>query len=162
MKIINILTADNLATDGSKFEKSYQILEEARTNTTAAIENIAHLCEEETIKNLIDQDKVDKYSYELYLQFMYTEDDLKTLKETKQKMETLSADLNLFFDKVEQMLKMLENNSGSWTVEDGQLYFDRDDLVDEYNALYEELNQIVTEKFSTYEKKDDQIQQSNI
>ena len=87
MKIINILTADNLATDGSKFEKSYQILKESRTNTTVAIENIVHLCEEETMKNLIDQDKVDNYSYELYLQLMYTEEDLKTLKETK-KMET--------------------------------------------------------------------------
>lgn len=79
-------------------------MKESRTNTTVAIKNIVHLCEEETIKNLIDQDKVDNYSYELYLQLMYTEEDLKTLKETKK-----------------------------W-------------------------KPFVTEKFSTYEKKDDQIQ----
>lgn len=150
-KLINILSADNIKADGPAFTNSYKILEETRTNSTQAIETIANLCDEKTIKNLIDKEKVSDYSYDLYLQLMYTEEDLKELQETKQEMETLSVNLNLFLDKVTEMLNMLERNSNAWTIEDGQIYFDNDTLVNEYNQLYNELNQIATEKFSTYQ-----------
>lgn len=149
-ELTNILSAENLASDGPHFQKSYQILEETRKNSTEAIEKIANLCDEETIKNLIDKDKVDSYYYELYQKLMYTKDDLKEFAETKQEMQTLSENLNIFLDKVKEMLNMLENNSNSWIIENGQLYFDTDELVAEYNALYNELNQIATEKFSNY------------
>lgn len=146
--LINILSADNLQADGPDFVSSYQILKEVRENSTGAIQKIVSLCNEDTIKSLIDKEKVDDYSYELYLQLMYTEDDLKEFAETKVEMQTLSTNLNLFLDKVEEMLNMLEENSNYWTIDDGQLYFDSDTLVDEYNKLYNELNQIVIEKFS--------------
>lgn len=150
-KLINILSADNIKADGPNFTNSYKILDETRKNSTAAIQIIASLCEEETIKNLIDKEKVSDYSYNLYLQLMYTEEDLKDFKETKQEMETLSTNLNLFLDKVTEMLNMLERNKNAWTIEEGQLYFDNDTLVAEYNKLYNELNQIATEKFSAYQ-----------
>lgn len=148
--LINILSANNIQTDGPKFEKSYQILEAARKNSTDALQAIANLCDEETIKNLIDKEKVDEYYYDLYIQLMYTEEDLKTFAETKQQMQDLSTNLNLFLDKVNQMLNMLERNSGSWEIKDGQIYFDSDALVNEYNTLYNELNKIA-EKFTSQE-----------
>lgn len=150
-KLINILSADNLQADGPKFQNSYYIIEETRKNSTTALQNIAKLCEEENLKNLIDKEKVDDYSYELYLQLMYTEDDLKTFKETKQQMEEYSDNLNLFLDKVTEMLKMLERNSDAWEIADGQIYFDTNALVNEYNTLYDELNKIAIEKFGTKE-----------
>ena len=143
--LINILSANNIQADGPKFQRSYKIIEETRTNSTNAIQTIANLCEEETIKNLIDKEKVDDYYYELYLQLMYTEEDLKTFAETKQEMEMLSTDLNRFLDKVTEMLNMLERNNGNWEIADGQLYFHSDALVNEYNTLYNELNQIANE-----------------
>ena len=78
---------------------------------------------------------------------MYTEEDLKTFKATKQQMEEYSTNINLFLDKVTEMLNMLERNTGSWEIADGQIYFNTNTLVNEYNTLYNELNQIATEKF---------------
>lgn len=147
-ELINILSAENLKNDGPNFNKSYQTIETTRTNLTTSLQIIANLCKEETIKNLIDKEKVDEYSYELYLQLMYTEDDLKSFAKTNKQMEELSANLNLFLDKVTEMLKMLEKNNGFWEIENNELYFHKDSLVNEYNKLYDELNQIVKEKFS--------------
>lgn len=163
-ELTNILSAENLAADGPHFQKSYQILEETRKNSTEAIKKIANLCEEETIKNLIDKDKVDVYYYELYQKLMYTKEDLEDFAETKQEMQTLSENLNIFLDQVKGMLNMLENNSSSWVIENGQLYFDTDELVAEYNTLYSELNQFVTENFSQYNTQttDNNSQENNI
>lgn len=147
-QLISVLSAENLQADGPNFKNSYQIIENARKNSTAALQNIANLCDEEAIKNLIDKEKVDDYYYDLYIELMYTEEDIKTFKETKVQMEELATNLNLFLDKVTEMLNMLERNSDSWYIENGQLYFSTDALVTEYNTLYNELNQIVTEKFT--------------
>ena len=155
-ELINILSAENLVSDRPKFEKSYQTLDKTKTKVTEAIQTIANLCEEETIKNLIDKEKVDDYSYELYLKLMYTEEDLKSLQETKQEAESLSNSIVLFLDKAKEILDMLEKNSNHWTIENGQIYFDTNDLVNEYNRLYNELNKIANENFSSSENKNSQ------
>lgn len=161
-ELIQILSAENLAADGPKFVKSYQLLKETKENSTEALQVIVDLCKEETIKDLIDKEKVDDYSYELYLELMYTEDDLKDLAETGQEMEVLSNNLNTFLDKVEAMINMLEKNSDFWYVEDGQLYFETDALVNQYNTLYDDLNKFVEDNFTTNSTDTKQGSQSNI
>lgn len=157
-KFISILSADNLVTDRPNFIRSHQVLETARKNITEAIGEITNLCEEETLKNLIDKDKVDEYYYDLYLQLMYTEKDLGTFKEIKTEMEELSNNLNLFLDKVKEILNFLEKNNSSWEVISGQIYFKTNDLVNEYNRLYQELNTMATEKFFTSSNDDSSSQ----
>lgn len=148
--LIYILSAENLKNDGPKFEKSYKILKDTKDKTTSAIQRIIELCKEDTIKDLIDKDKVDDYSYDLYLELMYTKKDLEELKTTQIEIQTISNDLIAFLDKVEQMINMLSTNSDKWYIEKDQLYFETDNLVNQYNKLYKELNDIVKEKFSKY------------
>lgn len=146
--LINILSATNLESDRPKFENSYRILSETRDKSNQAMETIIDLCSEETIKELIDKKKIDSYSYDLYLELMYTEDDLKDLEKTKTEMQVVSDNLNKFLDKVEAMIKMLEANSDYWFIDEGQLYFEKDSLVTEYNNLYNDLNDFVNENFA--------------
>lgn len=147
--LIQILSAENLQVDGPNFEKSHKILNDTRNNSTLAMQTIIDLCNEDTIKNLIDKDKIDNYSYNLYLELMYTDNDLKELAETKKEMENISNHLNVFLDKVEAMIQLLEKNSSYWYIEDGQLYFETDALVSQYNGLYDDLNQYVKDNFSS-------------
>lgn len=146
--LINILSVTNLESDRPKFENSYKVLSETRDKSNQAMETIIDLCSEETIKELIDKKKVDGYSYDLYLELMYTEDDLKDLEKTKTEMQVISDNLNNFLDKVEAMIKMLEVNSDYWFIDEGQLYFEKDSLVTEYNNLYNDLNDFVNENFA--------------
>lgn len=154
-ELTNILAPENLEKNRPDFDESKELLNEARQNTTDAINRISDLCEEETIKNLLDKDKVDKYYIDLYEDLMYTDKDLKELQETKQEMDTLSQNLNLFLDKVEEMLTFLENNNNYWYIENNQIYLETEDLVEEYNNLYSELNKIATENFDTNNQSND-------
>ena len=154
-ELTNILAPENLEKNRPDFAESKELLNEVRQNTTDALNKISDLCEEETIKNLLDKDKVDKYYIDLYEDLMYTDKDLKELQETKQEMDTLSKNLNIFLDKVEEMLTFLETNNNYWYIENNQIYLETEALVEEYNNLYNELNKIATENFDTNNQSND-------
>ena len=158
--LIQILSATNLKNDGPNFNSTHKVLTETRKKTNDAMTTIINLCNEETIKKLINKDKIDNYYYELYLNLMYTKDDLKELITTKNEMQTISDNLNVFLDKVEAMIKVLEANSDYWFIEDNQLYFEKTSLVTEYNNLYNDLNEFVSEKFSN-QKSSNKVDSTN-
>ena len=83
---------------------------------------------------------------------MYTKEDLNELENTKKEMESISSNLNVFLDKVLEIVNLLKNNSDNWYIEDEQLYFESSNLVDKYNSLYNELNKFVKDKFSKYKE----------
>lgn len=141
-ELSNILAPETLTAQRPGFVKNYAVIEKDRTKVTNALARISKLCEEETVANLIDKEKVEDYSYDLYKELMLTKKDIQDLKETKEKMEKLSNNLNVFFDKVVEILDFLKNNDNSWSYENGQLYFSTDELVDKYNNLYKDLVEI--------------------
>lgn len=146
--LINILSPANLEKDRPHFQQSFQLLDAAEAKTKEAINTIISLCNEEKIKNLLDKEKVDDYYIDLYQELMYTKKDIQTLNETKVEMEELSNNIDAFLKKVREILQMLERTNDSWQIEDNQIYFDNNQQVEEYNRLYNELNQIATEKFT--------------
>ena len=147
--LINILSIDNLQKERPNFLKSHSMIENAKKQSTDSLHKISQLCDEEYIKNLLDKDKVSDYYVKFYRQLMYSESDLKYFRETKESMEELSTNINLFLDKVDEILKMLEKNNDSWFIENQQIYFSSSKLVDEYNNLYKELKTIASEKLNT-------------
>lgn len=149
-KLITILSASNINSDGPEFIESYNILAETRNNTNTAINNIIDLCSEEKIKSYVKKKDVGKYYYDLYLSIMLNEDDLDMLSSTKSEMKELNDNFITFLDKVEAIFNMLKNNSDYWYIENNQLYFEKNELVSEYNNLYNDLNNFVKEKFSKY------------
>ena len=149
-QLIYILSAKNLETDGPNFDNSYKTITNTKENINKAIQKITNLCKEETIKNLIEKEKVNDNSYELYLELMYTKKDLEELTKTKTEIETINNDLNTFLDKVKVMLDMLKENKDNWYIDKEQLYFETSSLVNKYNNLHKDLNDFVTEKFSKY------------
>lgn len=161
-QLIHILTAKNLETDGPNFDNSYKIITNTRENTNKSIQKIASLCTEDTIKNLINKEKVNKKTYELYLELMYTKKDLEELTKTKTEIETVNNDLNTFLDKVKVMLDMLKENQDNWYIDKEQLYFETSSLVNKYNSLHKDLNDFVTEKFSKYKNNTNENTNNNV
>ena len=138
----NILSPKTLEERRPNFQSSYQLISSTKKNTLEAFNKISSLCEEKTIKTLIDKDKVDDYSYDLYLELMYTKEDLKEMKEIKENMQTLSNDMEQILDKVIEVLDLLKENNSSWRTENDQIYFDSNELVNRYNNLYNDLQEI--------------------
>ena len=139
--LISILSIESLKEDNPNFTKSHQLINTTKRNLSKAFENISNLCEEETIKNLIDKEKLSdsEYYYDLYLSLMYTEKDLEKLSKTKEEMEVISNNLNLFLDKVDEILTFLETNADYIEYTDTNINFTNDALLNEYNNLLDEL-----------------------
>lgn len=143
-ELTNILTVNSLRNDSPNYTNSHILISNTKIKLTKELENISSLCEEETIKNLIDKDKLSdsEYYYDLYLDLMYTKKDLETLKNTKEEMETLSNKLNEFLDKVDEILTLLETNANYIEYTDTDIYISDDNILNKYNNLIEELTTI--------------------
>ena len=77
-ELTNILTINSLRNDSPNYTKSHTLISDTKSKVTKELENISRLCEEDTIKNLIDKEKLSdsEYYYDFYLNHMYTEKDL--------------------------------------------------------------------------------------
>lgn len=159
-EFIQVLSADNIVSDGPYFTKSLTIIDNAIQNVKESMNNIIYLCSEEAILELLDKNKVDDYYIDFYKELMLTDSDKEDLNATKEKMTNLSIDVEEFLNKAKEILLMLKSNNGSWSISDGQLYFTTNDLVDTYNNLYNELRDKAN-KIQEYYKVEDKDNSSN-
>ncbi len=150
-ELTNILTVESLRNDSPNYLKSHTLISNTKSKVTKEIENISSLCEEETIKNLIDKDKLNdsEYYYDFYLDLMYTEKDIEMLNSTKEEMEALSNNLNEFLDKVDEILTFLETNANYIEYTDTDIYISDDNILNEYNNLIEELTTLANNLTNT-------------
>ena len=140
-ELTNILTINSLRNDSPNYTKSHTLISNTKSKVTKELENISSLCEEDTIKNLIDKDKLSdsEYYYDFYLNLMYTEKDLEMLKSTKEEMATLSNNLNEFLNKVDEILTFLETNANYIEYTNTDIYISDNNILNKYNNLIEEL-----------------------
>lgn len=140
-ELTNILTLNSLRNDSPNYIKSHELINNTKNKVTKELENISSLCEEETIKNLIDKDKLSdsEYYYDFYLDLMYTKKDLEELKKTKEEMEKISNNLDLFLDKVDEILTFLETNANYIEYTNTNIEFENNNLLDQYNKLINDL-----------------------
>lgn len=150
-EFIQILSVNNIASDGPNFTKSITLIDNTIKDVKDSLNNIINLCNEEAILGLIDKSKVDDYYIDFYKELMLTDSDKKDLDSTKKEVTNLSINIEEFLNKAKEMLLMLKSNSGSWSVSNGQLYFTTDDLVNTYNNLYNELTE-KAKKIQEYNK----------
>lgn len=144
-QLTNILSIESLVNDRPDFTISHTTIKNTKSKLSKAIENINNLCNENTIKNLIDKDKLSDsdYYYDLYLQLMYTKKDLKELEKIRKDMEELSTKLNTYLDKMDQVLTFLQTNDQNIEYSD-KLYFNSENLLTEYKRLISELDIIAS------------------
>ena len=130
-ELTNILTIESLRNDSPNYLKSHTLISNTKSKVTKELENISSLCEEDTIKNLIDKDKLSdsEYYYDFYLDLMYTEKDLEMLNSTKEEMEILSTKLNEFLDKADEILTFLETNANYIEYTDADIYISDDNIL---------------------------------
>ena len=140
-ELINILTINSLRNDSPNYLKSHTLISDTKSKVTKELENISRLCEEDTIKNLIDKEKLSdsEYYYDFYLNLMYTEKDLEMLKSTKEEMATLSNNLNEFLNKADEILTFLETNANYIEYTNTDIYISDNNILNKYNNLIEEL-----------------------
>ena len=143
-RLNSLLSIESLRNDRPSYQKTHEVITKTKQKINSSMTALKELCTEEKIKNLIDKEKFDdpEYYYDLYLQLMYTEQDLEDLKYIKDEMETLSKTLNDSLDKLDEMITFLQNHDNYVVYEENSFYFTDDQLLAEYNKLIQEFEQI--------------------
>ena len=146
----NILTIQNIEKDKPNYKKSHNIINNIKINVNNAINKITYLCDQETINNLIDKNKINEDNYNLFLTIMYQNYNIKELDETKIAMQNLANSFNTMLNKIDEILYFFETNSSSWIKNNNNIYFENEQLANQYNNLYKELDTIIS-KFNYYD-----------
>lgn len=140
---ITILSTTQLEKDRPDYTFSHATIKSTRSKINEALKNIKNLCDEKTIKALINKEKLtngmEDYYYDLFLKYVYTDDDAIRLDNTKEEMENLSKQLNAFLDKIEEILEFFHENDEQLEFNDNTINFEDEDVEEAYNKLYQEL-----------------------
>lgn len=144
-----ILSPESLIKDHPDFLLSHATVKNVKEKMKNLLENIEKLCDEKTIKELIDKEKLsdEEYYYELYEKLMYTKKDLKELTTVKEKMQQLSITLNEFLDKIDEILTYLQINNSKVEYKNNGIFFATDEALVGYKKLLTEL-QAIANKFT--------------
>ncbi len=148
-KIVTIFSTVNLESDRPDFIFNHTTIKNTRNDVSKAIKNINKLCEEKTIKGLLDKERFDdgddaEYYYDFYLKLIYTKDDKKDIKKLKEQANSLETQINTYLDKLDQMLLFLQENDKSITYDQNNqvIIFKNTSLATEWKKLTVELSEI--------------------
>lgn len=138
--IENIISIENIKSDGKNFKSSKQILSNLKQNIEDSKEEIiSNLNKENMMSYISDKNLADSY-IKLYESFDFIKE--KNIEKRKSQIEDK---VNLYLskiNKIEEVIDFLIKNS--WTIENEQVKFKEQQLSIEYNKLvnsiYEETN----------------------
>lgn len=134
-----ILTAENYKNDGPDFIQSKEYIETTRRNFNERINILIDMTSEEAMKAAIENKGLNENFKNLYNELMLGEELTVDLQETVQSLEESSTAVNNVLDVQEKVINMLIQNKGKWKVENDQIVFSSQTLVDQYNELISSL-----------------------
>ena len=135
--LTNVLSLYNFDVDAPYFYESQNIIE----NYYQELKNI-----KTNLINLLDTDSIISYAEAYQLQDYYL-DYFKTLIIDENMLNTNRNDIENSLDYAlntldiyKELFELLSNNVDSWTMDEDYIYFDNDNLLEEYNRLIEIIN----------------------
>ena len=135
--LTNVLSLYNFDVDAPYFYESQNIIE----NYYQELKNI-----KTNLINLLDTDSIISYAEAYQLQDYYL-DYFKNLIIDENMLNTNRNDIENSLDYAlntldiyKELFELLSNNVDSWTMDEDYIYFDNDNLLEEYNRLIEIIN----------------------
>lgn len=135
--LTNVLSLYNFDADAPYFYESQNIIE----NYYQELKNI-----KTNLINLLDTDSIISYAEAYQLQDYYL-DYFKNLIIDENMLNTNRNDIENSLDYAlntldiyKELFELLSNNVDSWTMDEDYIYFDNDNLLEEYNRLIEIIN----------------------
>ena len=133
-KLTKLLTFDNYQSDGPEFEKSLSYLD---TTKKSFDENITFLIDglkKENIKKFILSYTTDSKLISLYEELMFGKYMKTDLAQVEKDLEISKAEITNLIAVSHDVLTFLKVHKENWKLEDNQVKFINQDLVNEYNS----------------------------
>lgn len=134
-EVMSLLSATNYQQDGPEFLASYEYVQKVKKNFNKEIDKLILACDKEAIMKSISQYNLSDYYVPLYESLMFEDTVQSDLQEGKFSLENTKVQINALFDGSLEVFSFLKANASSWKIEDNQIMFATNELVDQYNIL---------------------------
>lgn len=135
-----ILTAENYKNDGKEFVKTKEYITKTKTDFNEKINKLIEMSSEEKMMEVVKEKQLEESYVELYKEIMLGNEIKEDLQEVVSELEEASKAINNRLEVEEKIINLLVENKNKWNVNDnGEIEFETQKLVDEYNNLISSL-----------------------
>ena len=139
-KLTSILSYDNYVADGPNFDNSLAYLNTNKEDFNNKIDVLIDSINSENMKKYINSKTDDPYYRSLYIRLITSDDLTASLYPTKDLLTKTKVNVNNIYDTSIDVLNYLKVYQDSWTLEDGQVKFNSQDLYDHYMEKVSKIN----------------------
>lgn len=134
-KITKLLSADNYSKDGPEFSESIKFINATKTRVNKEFNVLIKKCSEIEIIKYIEKESLDSYYIELYKELMFDNNMSEDFNESKKLLEDSKITINNILDTSLEVINFLILNKDYWKIEDNQILFQTNDLINQYNTM---------------------------
>ena len=132
-KIAKILTAENYKNDGPEFKETKQYLSNTKMTLELSKQLLVENMTDEKVMQYIESKNVDSYYIDLYKELAIGEETVT--EEDKKSIESSIDDVINILQVEQEVIDFLIENKGKWEIENENIVFEQDELIQEYNEL---------------------------
>ncbi len=136
----NLLLADNYLED-IEFKEQFLFIEKTRKSFNTKINKLIENCDKDSIKDYIKTKMKSKYYIALYEELMLDNNVSSEIIESKELLSKTKDRVNLMLDTSEEIFSFLKKHKDEWVVENGEVKFRSQVLLNEYNTYLAKVRQ---------------------
>lgn len=139
-KLIKILSYDNYLNDGPEFNDSKHYLVDNKIKFNNIINELEKILEEDNIKKLIRNKVTNEYYITLYDEMIFSDEFNEQFENNRIFLKELRDKYNNIYDTSLEVLNFLSLYKDSWKLENGEIKFINNDLLNYYNNLISKIS----------------------
>ena len=139
-KLIKILFYDNYLNDGPEFNDSKHYLVDNKIKFNNIINELEKILEEDNIKKLIRNKITNEYYITLYDEMIFSDEFNEQFENNRIFLKELRDKYNNIYDTSLEVLNFLSLYKDSWKLENGEIKFINNDLLNYYNNLISKIS----------------------
>ena len=140
-ELTKILSYENYQKDGPDFTNSFSFLEKSSSDFNTNIDSLINSLDDESIKNYGKKKIRDDYYRKLFNKYMLRSDMKDKYNKTTQLLKDSKTNMNHIFEVSYNTLLFLVNHKDEWQLENNEIQFKTEELMNEYNSLIGRLQQ---------------------
>lgn len=134
-KLEQILTAENYQNDGPEFVNTKEYIANTKKEFNEKMNLLIDMTSKEKMLEAIQNKNLNEDFIKLYEDLMLGNETKIDLTQTVDALQETSTYINRLLDTQEKVIELLANNKGKWQVNNEQIEFETQKLVDEYNNI---------------------------
>lgn len=138
----NILSEENIKNDGPEFIQSKAKISEAKTKTEEYFDKVIEICSKEKMLTLLDDKEISNFYKETYREAIEEAIKSENLEKTIEDLKKSKTQVSKAYEYLNKIITFLSDNKSSWTFEDGQITFNSQTKLNQYNELVKEVPEI--------------------